>query len=166
MITYRAATNADAGQVIDLLEEIMESHGVSPPPRERLDSTVATVLASSSHMFLVAEEHGRLVGMCALLFSQSTWSAALVCELQDVIVTEGHRLASVGKGLLRQAEDVAVSRGCGRMFLSAESWNFAAHAFYRKLGLAEKTYLYFERDLSQRKNDGTSRSSSRGLGGS
>jgi GNAT superfamily N-acetyltransferase len=147
MINYRAATDADAGQVIDLLEEIMRVHGVAPPPRERLTATVATILTSSSHMFLVADDDGRLAGMCALIFSQSTWSAAPVCELQDVIVTKGRRLASVGTGLLGQAEQLARSRGCSRMFLSAESWNFDAHAFYRKLGLAEKTYLYFERDL-------------------
>jgi GNAT superfamily N-acetyltransferase len=150
MVNYRAATDADAGQVIDLLEEIMKDHGVSSPPRERLDATVATILASTSHLFLVAEEHERLVGMCAILFSQSTWSAAPVCELQDVIVTSGHRLANVGKGLLAHSEQIARSRGCSRMFLSAESWNFAAHAFYRKQGWAEKTYLYFERDLSDR----------------
>ena len=149
MINYRAATDADTGQILDLLEEIMETHAVSPPPRERTGATVATILASNSHMFLVAEDRGRLIGMCALLFSQSTWSAALVCELQDVIVTKGHRLGSVGKGLLTHAEEIARSRGCSRMFLSAEPWNFAAHAFYRKYGMAEKTYLYFERDLSR-----------------
>jgi GNAT superfamily N-acetyltransferase len=149
MINYRAATDADTGQILDLLEEIMETHAVSPPPRERASVTVAAILASKSHTFLVAEDRGRLIGMCALLFSQSTWSAALVCELQDVIVTEGHRLGSVGKGLLTHAEEIARSRGCSRMFLSAEPWNFAAHAFYRKYGMAEKTYLYFERDLNR-----------------
>jgi GNAT superfamily N-acetyltransferase len=148
MVNYRAATDADAGQVIDLLEEIMRDHGVPSPPRQRLDATVATILASGSHMFLVAEEHRQLVGMCAILFSQSTWSAAPVCELQDVIVTKGRRLTKVGKGLLAHAEEIARSRGCSRMFLSAESWNFGAQAFYRRQGWAEKTYLYFERDLT------------------
>ena len=147
MVTYRAATEADAGQVIDLLEEIMRHHGVAPPPRERLAATVDTVIASSSHLFLVAEDHARLVGMCALLFSQSTWSAAAVCELQDVVVTESRRLGTIGKDLLGHAEEIARSRGCARLFLSAEPWNFTAHDFYRKCGLAEKTYLYFERDL-------------------
>ncbi len=45
------------------------------------------------------------------------------------------------------AEAIARARGCSRLFLLAESWNLDAHAFYRSLGLAEKTCLYFERDL-------------------
>jgi GNAT superfamily N-acetyltransferase len=153
MITYRAATDSDAGQLLCLLEEIMRDHGVASPPRERLCATIATILESTSHMFLVADEQGRLVGMCALIFSQSTWSASLVCELQDVIVTRGRRLAQVGRGLLESAEEVARSRGCSRLFLSAESWNLDAHTFYRRHGLAEKTYLYFERDLGENRRD-------------
>jgi GNAT superfamily N-acetyltransferase len=87
--------------------------------------------------------------MCALLFTISTWSASLVCELQDVIVTEHYRRESVGQGLVAAAEEIARARGCNRLFLLAESWNLGAHAFYRSLGLQEKTCLYFERDLSE-----------------
>jgi GNAT superfamily N-acetyltransferase len=96
---------------------------------------------------LVAESQGDLVGMCALIFSYSTWSATLVCELQDVVVTASHRRSRVGQGLVNAAEAVARARGCDRLFLMAEAWNLEAHAFYRGLGLAEKTCLYFERDL-------------------
>jgi GNAT superfamily N-acetyltransferase len=99
-------------------------------------------------MFLVAEEEGRLVGMCALIFSQSTWTASPACELQDVIVTRSRRLSEIGRGLLTNAEQIARSRGCGRMFLLAESWNLDAHVFYRRYGLSEKTCLYFERVLT------------------
>lgn len=148
MIDYRAATAADTDQVIVLLHEIMDHHAVDPPPVERLRPTISTILGSACHELLVADEDGRLVGMCALIFSQSTWSAAPVCELQDVIVTAGQRRTAVGGGLLSAAEDMARARGCSRLFLLAEYWNLDAHAFYRSLGLAEKTCLYFERDLS------------------
>jgi GNAT superfamily N-acetyltransferase len=149
MIDYRIASAADAPQVIALLLEIMEHHAVMPPPPERLQRTVSVILTSSTHRLLVADEDGGLVGMCALIFSQSTWSASLVCELQDVIVTADHRRSDVGKGLVTAAEGIARSRGCSRLSLLAEYWNLEAHAFYRSLGLAEKTCLYFERDLSR-----------------
>jgi GNAT superfamily N-acetyltransferase len=147
MIDFRPAIATDTSQVLALLEEIMENHGVTPPAPERLRDTITKILASPSHQLLVADEAGRLVGMCALLFSQSTWSASLVCELQDVIVTDSYRRTDVGRGLLSAAEEIARARGCSRVQMLAESWNFAAHAFYRSLGLAEKTCLYFERDL-------------------
>ncbi len=147
MVTYRLATPSDAGCIVSLLTEIMQHHGVAPPGRERLQSVVEAVFASPEHFFLVAVAEGAIVGMCALIFSYSTWSASTVCELQDVVVTSESRRRRVGRGLLEAAENLARDRGCSRLFLSAESWNLEAQRFYRRLGLAEKTVLYFERDL-------------------
>ena len=170
MIAYRKATQADAPGVLSLLEEIMVHHGAASPGRDRLATTVSGIIAASDHCFLIAEAGGvagplgaaaadaaggpkvavpagRIVGMCALVFTVSTWSAATVCELQDVIVTEGYRREDVGRGLLAAAEETARARGCSRLFLLAESWNLGAHAFYRNARMMEKTCLYFERDL-------------------
>jgi GNAT superfamily N-acetyltransferase len=147
MITYRQAVAADVDLVLALLAEIMEHHGVVAPPSDRLEATVATILASPDHILLVAECQGDLLGMCALVFSHSTWSSSLVCELQDMVVTESQRRGQLGRGLVDAAESLARARGCSRLFLLAEAWNLEAHAFYRSLGLAEKTCLYFERDL-------------------
>jgi len=147
MITYRLATASDAAQVVSLLQEIIVSHGVTPPEPGRLHATLAAILEAPEHIVLVAETEDRLAGMCALIFSQSTWSASPVCELQDVVVTQDYRRTDVGRGLMRAAEEIAKARGCARLFLLAECWNLDAHAFYRSLGMAEKTCLYFERDL-------------------
>jgi N-acetylglutamate synthase-like GNAT family acetyltransferase len=147
MITYRQANDADGAEVVSLLAEIMQHHGVTVPDPASLDSVVRSALDSPYHSFLLAENGGAVVGMCALVFTYSTWSAALVCELQDVIVREAARRSSVGRGLILAAERVARERGCARLFLLAEYWNLEAHAFYRSLGLTEKTSLYFERDL-------------------
>jgi GNAT superfamily N-acetyltransferase len=147
MIAYRQAVLSDAPQVLALLVEVMDDHGVTPPEPERLAAIVSSIFAAADHSILVAESHGRLVGMCALVFSHSTWSASPVCELQDVVVTRSHRRGHVGRDLVRTAESIAQARGCSRLFLIAESWNLGAHSFYRSLGLAEKTCLYFERDL-------------------
>jgi len=147
MITYRPATASDTPQVLELLEELMRYHGVVPPEPERLGARIATILETPGHLLLVADDCGRLVGMCALIFSQSTWSASPVCELQDVVVTETRRRSQIGRGLVQAAEGIAKERGCARLFLLAEYWNLGAHAFYRSLGLAEKICVYFERDL-------------------
>lgn len=147
MITYRQAITADSAEVVSLLAEIMQHHGVAVPDAASLRSVVRSALESPYHSFLLAQDEEAVVGMCALVFTYSTWSAALVCELQDVVVREETRRTSVGRGLLLAAEEVARERGCARLFLLAESWNLEAHAFYRSLDLSEKTCLYFERDL-------------------
>ena len=148
MVTYRQAITEDSPAVVSLLAEIMQHHGAPAPAGGSLESVVRSALDSPFHEFVVAESDGAVVGMCALIFTYSTWSAALVCELQDVIVREGSRRTRVGRGLILAAEQVARERGCARLSLLAEAWNFGAHAFYRDLGLSEKTCLYFERDLS------------------
>ncbi len=147
MITYRQAGFTDFEALLSLLTEVMEHHEVLPPPPEQLEDTIARILASADHTFLVAESEGKVIGMCALIFSHSTWSGSLACELQDIVVNERHRREHAGEGLVNAAAAFARARGCTRLFLLAEAWNFEAHAFYRRLGLTEKTCLYFERDL-------------------
>lgn len=75
MIKYRLATPADIPQLLALLREIMEHHGTVPPEPERQTATIATILEAPDHLLLVADDDGRLIAMCALIFSQSTWSA-------------------------------------------------------------------------------------------
>lgn len=147
MVAYRLAVRADSPQIVALLREIMRLHCVEPPEGSELTKCVDTILDSHDHVFLVAEQNERLVGMCALLFFMSTWSAALTCEIQDLIVTSGMRQRGIGRGLVDAASELARARGCARIFMLAEYWNLDAHAFYRRLGLSEKTNLDFERDL-------------------
>jgi GNAT superfamily N-acetyltransferase len=150
MMHYRRATQCDLPRVLDLLREVMEYHEIAPPRNEAHTACVAAIIASQDHLFLLAEEDDGVIGMCALLFSMSTWSAAPACEVQDVIVTHAHRGKGVGRGLLKAADELAVARGCTRLYLLAEYWNLDAHAFYRRVGLAEQTCLDFERDLRAR----------------
>ncbi len=134
----------------------MDHHAVAPPDDSHLAAVVSSIIAARDHCFLVAESDdgdGKtkvILGMCALIFTMSTWSASLVCELQDVVVTGKCRREEIGRGLVAAAEDMARERGCSNLHLLAESWNLGAHAFYRSLGLHEKTCLYFERELAAR----------------
>ncbi|HZK48142.1 MAG TPA: GNAT family N-acetyltransferase [Thermoleophilia bacterium] len=145
----RQADARDLDALAALLEEIMAHHGVTRPPEDAIRDTLRAILASTSHLSLVAEVAGNIVGTCSLIFSISTWSAGPVCEVQDLIVTARHRGTGVGRLLLEAARDAALDRGCVRLFLYAEPFNLGAHAFYRSLGMEEKTALYFERSLAR-----------------
>lgn len=146
----RLAVPSDTDALIDLLHQIMAHHGVPSPPAPDLRDVLGQVFASPSHEFLVAEFDDGIHGMCALVYSLSTWSAGPVCEVQDVVVAAHRRGAGVGAAVLAAAERRAAERGCRRLFLTAETPNLGGHAFYRALGLMEKTTLHFERDLTTR----------------
>ncbi len=146
-VGIREADAGDLDALAALLAEIMAHHGAPPPPDKALRETLHAILASPTHLFLVAEAGRTIVGACSLIISISTWSAGLVCEVQDVIVRSRDRDSGVGRRLLEAASAVAAQRGCIRLFLYAEPSNLGAHAFYRSLGLTEKTALYFERSL-------------------
>jgi GNAT superfamily N-acetyltransferase len=147
-ISYRFAGPGDAANLVALLQEIMAEHSVVSPERDRLLEALDSVLAAGGqHRFLLAETLQGIVGMCAMLFSMSTWSAAITCELQDVVVTATARRHGVGRAIVETAARLAQEEGCRRIVLLAEAWNLEAHAFYRALGFSEKTCLVFERDL-------------------
>lgn len=144
----REAGFEDIGHIGGLLREIMREHGVEPPPPVRLEEVIRRILEQPGHSFLLLEAEGVVAAMCALVLNWSTWRAALVGELQDVVVSAPYRGRGYGRRLLEEAERNASEKGAALLYLSAESWNLPAHAFYRSLGLREKTSLYFERDLT------------------
>lgn len=150
MIDYRPALPSDLPQVAALLLEMMHEHGVSGPDAAELQAVLAPMLSARDQLLLVADIDGRAVGTCSLHFTLNTWAAAPSSELQDIVVTGDLRGTDIGRGLVEAASAEALKRGCTRLFLLAEAWNLDAHAFYRSLGLEEKTCLYFERDLRDR----------------
>jgi len=146
----REAGGGDVLAVGTLLVEIMREHAVEPPAQGELESVIREILEQPGHSFLLLEIEGVIAAMCALVLSWSTWRASLVCELQDVVVSAPYRGRGYGRLLLEEAERTARAKGATLLYLSAESWNLPAHAFYRSLGLSEKTSLYFERDLARK----------------
>ncbi len=145
----REAGKGDVREVGALLVEIMREHGIEPPAPTELEKVIRKILEQPGHSFLLLEIEDEIAAMCALVLTWSTWRASLICELQDVVVSAPYRERGYGRLLLGEAERSARGKGATLLYLSAESWNLPAHAFYRSLGLSEKTSLYFERDLTR-----------------
>src|SRR5680860_1548860 len=97
-LSIRRAQPSDLEHLLHLMVEIMEHHRWPLPAEHRLRAILTDALASDNHLFLLAEVSGVPVGMCALLFTVSTWSAAEAAEVQDMLVTQTYRRRGAEEG--------------------------------------------------------------------
>ena len=80
------------------------------------------------HRVLVAENGGRLIGMCALEDRGNSWS------LEHVWVDPDSMTQGIGRALLQQALDLARAARPGRVVAEADP---NAAGFYRRMGASE-----------------------------
>lgn len=82
----------------------------------------------------VAEEDGKVVGMCSAQLTVSTAQGGYSALIEDVVVDKGRRGRGVGRALMDAARSWSQARGATRMQLLADRDNAPALSFYAKLG--------------------------------
>lgn len=79
----------------------------------------------------VAEFDGKLVGMSLYYIRYSTWKGQRL-YLEDLIVTESHRGAGLGKILFEKTIEYGKEKGYSGMMWQVLDWNEPAINFYKK----------------------------------
>jgi GNAT superfamily N-acetyltransferase len=102
----------------------------------QVETRLAFLLASDSHMVFVAEADGRLVGLCLASRVRHLASDGYV-EIMELVVHERHQRQGLGRKLLEQAESWAASNGAGRVRLRSGVHRIEAHEFYARLGYSK-----------------------------
>ena len=64
----------------------------------------------------------------------STFSAAPLINIHDIIVSKTFRGNGIGKRLLREIEDCAVTTGCYKVTLEVRQDNRIAQSMYKRIG--------------------------------
>lgn len=82
---------------------------------------------------LVAEAHGRLLGLAHYLFHRSTSQIALTCYLQDLYTREEARGRGVGRALIEAVYDRARAAGSPRVYWQTHETNARAMRLYDKV---------------------------------
>jgi len=134
MVFVRAAQAADIDSLVNLLKTLfgVEQDFVFDPSRQQRG--LSMMLANPQGCLLVAEEDGRVVGMCSgqLLVSTAEGGPSLLVE--DVVVDEQWRGRGVGRLLMEAVSRWAGERKVSRLQLLADRNNAPALAFYHRLG--------------------------------
>ena len=115
-------------------------HKIPPSPGQLED-----LLRSEGCRLLIArdpDEQGGIVGiLCLTLYRVPTGGRSIV---EDFVVDAGMRKKGVGKGLIRQAMDVARAAGANSLSLTSNPQREEANRFYISMGFQlRKTNAYF-----------------------
>ena len=149
--TIREAAPDDAATILSFIVGLAE---FEHEPRDTVQATVETIRRDGfgeGRRFetLIAEQHGRAVGMALYFPHYSTWTGTPVLYLEDLYVTPDARGSGAGFALMTALAEIASARGWKRLDLSVLDWN-PARKFYEQLGMShESEWLLYRLDEAQ-----------------
>ncbi len=127
----RAADLADLTALLQILFGIEEDFSFD---ETRQRQGLMLMLENEQGVVLVAENSGKVIGMCTgqLLISTAEGGPAVLVE--DVVVLPAWQDRGVGRLLMRSIADWAAGKKAARLQLLADRNNQAALSFYDKIG--------------------------------
>lgn len=82
---------------------------------------------------LVAEAHGKLLGLTHYLYHRSTTRIELTCYLQDLFTSADSRGQGIGASLIEAVYKEATAAGVKRVYWQTHATNAAARLLYDKV---------------------------------
>lgn len=139
-LMVRPAGPADAAGVAELL-------GVLGYPCDEAEAArrLQAIEDEPEQCLLVADDHGRLVGLVSLDLMYYLPLGARTCRLTALVVSPAAQRQGVGRRLLREAEQRARLAGAARIELTSAVHREEAHAFYRACGYNESALRFLKR---------------------
>jgi GNAT superfamily N-acetyltransferase len=131
----RQATPGDVPIIAQLIRELAEYERL-------LDQVVLQEADLHQHLFgerrfaevLLAEVAGEVVGFALFFHNYSTFRGQPGLYLEDLFVKPAHRGKGLGKALLVELAQLAITRRCGRVEWAVLNWNTPAIGFYQAIG--------------------------------
>ena len=143
-IQIRSAKPGEEAAVVPLYEWLFEPPG-SPVPGWELPRAAAAVreaIDSDDAAVLLAEEAGRLVGLCTAYLELNSVRFGQRCWVEDLAVDPGYRSQGIGGRLLDEAADWASRRGATHLELDTAEARIDARRFYERRRPAWRSVSY------------------------
>lgn len=132
----RLAVSADQPEIYSLIFALEETSF----PQEMFAWGFYTMLSSASHLLLVAEEEGQIVGLLHLRMEFQLHHCGTVAEIMELIVSREVRSKGIGAALLKAAREQAIQHHCIQFEVTSNQKRKQAHRFYQREGL-EQTHI-------------------------
>ncbi len=133
-IEIRPGKKEDLPQVLELIREL----AIYERAANEVENTVEMMLEDGFgehpvYGFFVAEKDDKIIGLALYYYRYSTWKGKCL-YLEDIIVTEAHRGAGIGRELLDKIVEKAKEDNVRRVNWQVLDWNEPAINFYKKVG--------------------------------
>jgi ribosomal protein S18 acetylase RimI-like enzyme len=133
-VRIRPALWKDIEEMILLLQGLFSLEADFQFNRDLQEAGLKQLLNADGALALVAEDQGRVVGMCTGQTVISTAEGGPALLVEDVVVSPDRQGKGIGRILLQALVDRASQQGISRLQLLADRNNDSALAFYEKLG--------------------------------
>ncbi|ADW19192.1 Acetyltransferase, GNAT family [Desulfobulbus propionicus DSM 2032] len=148
MTFVRTARPQDLEHLVELLRLLFAIEEDFNVNADKQRQGLALVLDDERSRVLVAEVHGKVVGMCTGQLVISTAEGGPAVLVEDVVVDPGHRGQGIGRALLDALATWARNQGASRMQLLADTNNRPALVFYDRRGWQRTALICLRRHLS------------------
>lgn len=132
----RLAVSSDQPEIYSLICALEETSF----PQEMFAWGFYTMLSSASHLLLVAEEEGQIIGLLHLRMEFQLHHCGTVAEIMELIVSREVRSKGIGAALLKAAREQAIQHHCIQFEVTSNQKRKQAHRFYQREGL-EQTHI-------------------------
>ena len=134
--TIRPATINDVPNIFALIQALAEYEKLADKVTGNIEALQEDLFGASPCIeSIVAEiDSHQIVGFALFFTSYSTFLTRRGIYLEDLFVLSEYRGMGIGKALITNLAQIAVSRGYGRFEWSVLDWNEPAIAFYQRIG--------------------------------
>ena len=140
MVLVRSASRSDASAIAPLLGQL--GYPVDQGAFEHRFDRVATTGVDPAWVAVIEGSEPDVVGFAAGHLFRPFELDGPVAELTAIVVDEGRRGEGVGRALVTEFEEWAISAGCVRWSVATAFRRSDAHAFYERLGYQQLARKY------------------------
>jgi GNAT superfamily N-acetyltransferase len=143
-VTIRPARPDELDPVLAMYEWLFAPPGSRPPGWEpaRARQRLAAAVGTEDSVVLVADQNGKLVGLCSAYLDLDSVRFGRRCWVEDLAVDPERRSQGIGKALLDAAREWARERGATRLELESGLDRTDAHRFYERERPTWKSHSY------------------------
>lgn len=103
--------------------------------RQFFADVYAKNLQNKDIRYFAALRDGKVIGFSSLHMQLLLHHAALIGEIQEIVVSESCRGQGIGQRLFHEMKTAALAYGCAQMEVCCRKERTLSHRFYQKMGM-------------------------------